>query len=567
MTRRRRRQWRSTTNRVSARRRHRGGGRVARLRPSDGKSRSGDVAGGTGRRLRHRGARLCQYEPRTGVSRRHRLHVRRDQYRRDRSIGTAARSAPRARRSRSFPPRVSRASPFPRNPTPCSCSISAERGSNVITAQAITDWLAASPAAGDAPEILRSIELDHDFSDVAGAARRGASMLAVTADGRFLALAASDAEPAKALYIFSIGDLISGAVVPTNPDKESRSIHGAHRRAELEPRRHHPVPDDEQRPDATRLWRYQFEEGTRKRSLRAAASELAAAPLDLAVSPGERWAFLLTRSDARADRTRRHRHGARQGAFGGWPAGQPDRPSGDPHRRRRPQPRARPARHAALRRRSDSKPRDCSRPRAGGGDRDRRSRLRRAFREPLEACPACRPATTPRRHPCPTCPAYIFADLPRIEDPGNGVPDASRSTTSPTARSCRRRLDAARGRRMHPCPGDRRRPAGTARRTRPAGPAGQSGAAGRAGSVGEQGPQGDPGPAGTGIADVRLEILPPGSTPTVTVTQVTEGLVVTIGLPDTSQRPELNQIVALELDSQRAVSGRHRPRGVRRYDE
>jgi hypothetical protein len=44
---------------------------------------------------------------------------------------------------------------------------------------------------------------------------------------------------------------------------------------------------------------------------------------------------------------------------------------------------------------------------------------------------------------------------------------------------------------------------------------------------------------------VLLEILPPGSPPTLTVTSSPDGLIVTIGLPDTAQELDLNQIVAL----------------------
>ena len=43
---------------------------------------------------------------------------------------------------------------------------------NVITAKAVTDWLATTPAAGSSPDLLQSIALDHDFSDAAGPAMR-----------------------------------------------------------------------------------------------------------------------------------------------------------------------------------------------------------------------------------------------------------------------------------------------------------------------------------------------------------------------------------------------------------
>jgi hypothetical protein len=425
----------------------------------------------------------------------------------------------------------------------------------VITAQAVTDWLAGPPAAGSGPDVLQSVTLDHDFSDPAGPALRGASMLAVTDDGRFLALAASDAESAKALYIFSIGDLISDAVSAEGALVADIEIDPSERIIALNWSLDGTILFLlTQAGEATRLRRYQVEEGTRKLILAGRGVELAAAPLDLSVSPGERWAFLLTRSpEAGTELAGIDMELVKERSEEG-----PARPSG----------------HPVIRIDGDGRSlvRDLRGTRlyAAASDSNRENAPDRGlvavieiaeadcgahFKEPIEGCPACAAEDNDHAVILADLPGYVFADLPRIEDEGNGgtgrveIDNFTYRRIVPSPTTLREVIECilAQGIAEGP-PGPRGEPGQQ-------GPQGIQGAQGPEGRQGPQGLQGPPGEDGTDIADVDLEILPPGSQPTLETTTSPEGLVVTIGLPDTAQEPDLNQIIALSWIHNTPLSG------------
>jgi hypothetical protein len=416
---------------------------------------------------------------------------------------------------------------------------------NIITAQAITDWLATPPAAGSGPNILQSVAIDHDFSAVAGPARRGASMLAVTDDGRFLALAAPDAEPAKALYIFSIGDLISGTVTADNALVTGIEIDAAERLIALT----WSIDGTilflmTEAAGATRLWRYQFEEGTRKLILAGRGVELAAAPLDLAVSPGERWAFLLTRSvEAGTELAGIDMELVKERSEEG-----PARPTGHPVIRIDGDGRslARDLRGTRLYvAASDSNPETAPDRGLVAVIEIAESDCGAHFKEAIEGCSACAAGDKDHAVILADLPAYKFSDLPRIEDEGNGgtgrveIDNRTYRPIVPSAATLREVIECilAQGIAEGP-PGPRGEPGQQ-------GQQGVPGIQGIPGVPGIPGQPGSPGKDGTGIADVRLDILPPGSQPTVTVTSSPDGLIVTIGLPDTVQALDLNKIVAL----------------------
>ena len=419
---------------------------------------------------------------------------------------------------------------------------------SVITAKAVTDWLATPPAPGDAPDVLQSIALGHDFTDPDGPALRGASMLSVTADGRFLAVAAADAEPAKALYVFSIGDLVSGAVAAADALVADVPIDPAERIIALDWSLDGTILFlMTEAAGSTRLWRCQFEEATRKLILAGRGVELSAAPLDLAVSPGERWAFLLTRdAEAGTELAGIDMELVKQRSEEG-----PARPTGHPVIRIDGDGRsvARDLRGTRLYvAASDSDPETAPDRGLVAVIEIAESDCGAHFDEAIDGCAACTADDSAHAVILAHLPAYAFADLPRIEDAGSGgtgrveIDNLTYRPIVPSATTLREVIECilAQGIAEGP-PGPRGEPGLQG----PVGPDGPVGPQGDPGIPGIPGIAGTPGDDGTGIAEVNLDILPPGSQPTLTVTSSAGGLVVTIGLPDAAQALDLNRIIAL----------------------
>ena len=372
-------------------------------------------------------------------------------------------------------------------------------------------------------------------------------MLAITDDGRFLALAASDGEPAKSLYIFSIGDLISGGVTADKALVPDFTLDAAERIIALTWSLDGTLLFLLTQADkATHLWRYQFEEGTRKLILAGRGVELSAAPLDLSVSPGERWAFVLT-ADAEAGTELSgidmEMVKARSEEGPAKTAGQTViRIDGDGRSL------ARDLRGTQLFVAASDSNTETAPDRglvavikiaeAACGDH---------FKEAIDGCPACAADAQDHEHAVilADLPAYKFADLPRIEDAGNGGIGAGRDRQRHLSADCPFGDYTARGDRVHPGTGHRRRSAGAARRTRTAGTAGHPWPARAAGI--SWGPRPARGTRRSWDRHRRreLQVLPPGSQPTVTVASSPQGLVVTIGLPDTAKPLDLNHIVAI----------------------
>jgi hypothetical protein len=415
----------------------------------------------------------------------------------------------------------------------------------VITAKDITEWLAGAHAPGSAPDILQTVPIDHDFSDPKGPALRAASMLTISDDGRFLALAASDAEPAKSLYIFSVGDLIAGGVTA---DKALVATD---------------IPADDRlialkwsldgtilfilsaaADGATHLWRYQFQEGTKQLFAAGRGVQLAASPLDLSVSPGERWAFLLTASketgtelagiDMEVVKQR-----SDQGPI--IPAGYPTIRIDGEGRSLARDLRGTKLYVAAADSNAEAEPDRgliavVEIAEAACGDH---------FKEPLDGCPACAADDSTHGVILADLPNYKFADLPRIEDAGNGgtgrveLDNLTYRPIVPSATTLKEVIECilAQGIAEGP-PGPRGEPGQQ-------GLQGPQGIQGQQGLQGIQGQPGTPGATGTGISDVKLDVLPPGSEPTLTTETTQAGIVITIGLPEAPKPPDLNKIIAV----------------------
>jgi hypothetical protein len=427
------------------------------------------------------------------------------------------------------------------------------RSLSVISAKAIGDWLDGGATPGSAPDVLQTIDVPHDLTDPEAPALRGASMLEVSEDGRFLALAAADAPGDKGLYIFRVGDLVS----------ETTTAEAA-RVAGLELAASERIIALRWSLDGTllfllteaagnaRLWRFQRIDEDRKLALAGRGVELRGAPLDLAISPGERWAYLLTAAEnGRAELATIDMELVKE---------------------RSDQGPASPAGHAVIA--IDGTGRSLARDQHGtriyvaAADSNREAAPDRGLVAVIDVAEAdCGARFDEAIGPCPACatndandavilahlPGYVFADGPRIEDAGQGgtgrveIDNLTYRPIVPSASTLREVIECilAQGVAEGP-PG----PRGDTGETGAMGPKGPEGPQGEQGEQGEPGADGGIGSDGVGIEDVDLTVLPPGSAPTVNVKTGTTGLIVTLGLPDSAP-------AALDLNRIRALSWLH----------
>lgn len=98
------------------------------------------------------------------------------------------------------------------------------------TSAALTDWLPATtdpdgtPPAADQPETGRVMEFGHGFGTERDAAGRGAAMMEMTRDGRFLAVIGPVGAPRDRLYLIDTASFAGGGLTPENarPDGFAR---------------------------------------------------------------------------------------------------------------------------------------------------------------------------------------------------------------------------------------------------------------------------------------------------------------------------------------------------------
>ncbi len=81
-------------------------------------------------------------------------------------------------------------------------------------AEALSSWLAGAPSPGEGPEPQAEMEFDHGFGAADSPFRRGASMMKVSPDGRFLAVAGGVGPADQRLYIVDIAAFNGGSVTP-----------------------------------------------------------------------------------------------------------------------------------------------------------------------------------------------------------------------------------------------------------------------------------------------------------------------------------------------------------------
>lgn len=375
----------------------------------------------------------------------------------------------------------------------------AAKALSVISAKDITDWLDGGAAPGSAPEVLQTVDIPHDLTDPAGPALRGAAMLEASEDGRFLALAAADAPGNKGLYIFRVGDLVSEETTA-----DAALVEGL----ELDPKEHiialrwsldgkllFLLTEAEGK---TRLWRFQRIDEDRKLVLAGRGVELEGAPLDLAVSPGERWAYLLTAAaDGRAELATIDMELVKERSEEG-----PASPTG----------------HAVIA--IDGTGRSLARDLRGtriyvaAADSNPEAVPDRGLVAVIEVAEAdCGARFEEAIGPCPACaaedpdhavilahlPAYSFKEQPRIEDAGQGgtgrveIDNLTYRPIVPSATTLQKVVECilAQGIAEGP-PGPRGDPGETGAQ----GPPGPQGAVGPQGEAGPVGPPGPPGPVG-----------------------------------------------------------------------
>ncbi len=82
------------------------------------------------------------------------------------------------------------------------------------SAEAINTWLASSPTPGSTPTVLATLNINQNFGDDSSAYRRGASMMQVSHDGRFLAILAQNPRNASTnpLYLIDISAFNAGGM-------------------------------------------------------------------------------------------------------------------------------------------------------------------------------------------------------------------------------------------------------------------------------------------------------------------------------------------------------------------
>ncbi len=178
-----------------------------------------------------------------------------------------------------------------------------ELGSGRLSAwsqEAVDAWLALDPSPPAGPAGRRTLDLGADFSAADGAAARGAAMLSVSADGRFLLVVNPAAPPERSLHVVDVARFFGETVDPADTTPEIEGLETGERIVAAvwsnDGAFIHVVTEA---AGAARLRRLQFliEGGAATlRARGAGAAWTGATPLDLAVSPEERWGYVLQAS-------------------------------------------------------------------------------------------------------------------------------------------------------------------------------------------------------------------------------------------------------------------------------
>ncbi|MGD9749811.1 MAG: collagen-like protein, partial [Acidimicrobiia bacterium] len=177
------------------------------------------------------------------------------------------------------------------------------------SANALEAWLAGDPSVDPEPEPIVDVSFPHGFGDEDGPAGRGAAMMQVSPDGRFLALASLEVGANEGLYLIDISALHSGAletpegtIAPAARPPEPGFVPAEGARIVAVQFSHdskllYVLSELEGR---SRLDRWALTGTGNELEGAGRGASLDAAPLDLAIGPREAYGFLLVRAEDRS---------------------------------------------------------------------------------------------------------------------------------------------------------------------------------------------------------------------------------------------------------------------------
>lgn len=373
----------------------------------------------------------------------------------------------------------------------------------------IDAWVTAGAPEGDRPEPSWRVPLARDFADANGPALRGASMLAVSSTGSHVAVVASDDAAPRGLFVLKIDDLSDDTfdtdnIAPSALDLPEDETLVAVRWSADEAILFLLSQAGEGAEAQARLHRFLFdpESGLLEQAGRGVA--LAGRALDLAVSQGERWAYvLLSRVDGATEVAAVAIEDVKERSDLG-----PAIPDSYPSVR------------------IDGAGLNLARSVSGdrlyvaAADADPETEPQRGFvavieaaevdcgarfDAAIEACPACETGKEHAAHAVVLAhlPGYAFAERPRMVDAGDGgdgrveIDNLTYRQIVPSATTLREVIECILAQ------GVAKGPPGPRGDVGPAGPDGEAGEKGEAGPPGPPGPEGPPGVPGQDGRDGR----------------------------------------------------------------
>lgn len=165
------------------------------------------------------------------------------------------------------------------------------------SAESVNAWLASTPAAGSSPVELASLDFDHGFGNKTHSPQRGAAMMVFSHDGKYLAIAAPTGQAQKRLYLIDVAAFNTGGMTLDDARAEGYSSAVNERLAAVAWGQ-----DDKvlyllsTRPaggGSIFVTRHVLTGTGNQIEHRGQGVELAGKPLDLAVAPTERHAYVL----------------------------------------------------------------------------------------------------------------------------------------------------------------------------------------------------------------------------------------------------------------------------------
>lgn len=169
-----------------------------------------------------------------------------------------------------------------------------------FSSASIETWLAGNPLVDPQPAPLATAVFGHGFGHAGGTAGRGAAMMEVSPDGRFLALVTPALAAAKGLYLIDISALHSGNLTGSDNTILPAALPDGYKPGDnealcavsfsLDSEILYVASEEE---GTTLVNRYAFA-GTSNQLVKAGrGAKIAAKPLDFAVGPTEAYGFLL----------------------------------------------------------------------------------------------------------------------------------------------------------------------------------------------------------------------------------------------------------------------------------